>query len=79
MDEGSHFGEIALVMEFTRTATVVAVEMCEVYRLDREDFLTAIGPYPDILVNIEQIARRRFQNIQEHKKVDTPTTTRRRT
>ncbi|KAJ9575889.1 hypothetical protein L9F63_007201, partial [Diploptera punctata] len=68
LDEGSHFGEIAIIMEFTRTATVVAVETCELYRLDRVDFRAAIGPYPDLLVKIEQIARRRFQETQEHRR-----------
>ncbi|PSN45113.1 hypothetical protein C0J52_18780 [Blattella germanica] len=82
LEDGAHFGEIALVIEgYTRIASVVAVEPCEVFRLDRVDFLRVVSPYPDLLSKVEQIAadRRektmqlddeyRHMNVSRHKSV----------
>lgn len=60
--DGDHFGEIALVTTNRRIAFVVAVEPCELYKLERKDFIHAILPYPDLLVKIERIA---FERIEE--------------
>ncbi|KAI4470521.1 i[[h]] channel isoform e [Holotrichia oblita] len=60
--DGDHFGEIALVTTNKRIAFVVAVEPCELYKLERKDFIHAILPYPDLLVKIERIA---FERIEE--------------
>ncbi|KOB77597.1 putative hyperpolarization activated cyclic nucleotide-gated potassium channel [Operophtera brumata] len=39
LEDGAHFGEVALLMKDSkRVATVVAVEITQVYRLDVEDF-----------------------------------------
>lgn len=64
MSDGDHFGEIALIMDDgKRSASVVAVENCELYKLRRKDFMRAILPYPEIVERIERIASERmFQN-----------------
>lgn len=63
LEDGAHFGEIALVMpEERRVASVVAVEICELYRLDRIDFIRTIYPYPMLWERIKNIA------IQRHEK-----------
>ena len=65
-------------MEITRTATVVAVEMCELYRLNRQDFRAAIAPYPDLLHKIETTALSRYHVTQEHERmsISLPSTSR---
>lgn len=46
-----------------RRATVVAVDFCELYALNRDDFLEAIRPYPDLFVRIERISKNRLKAI----------------
>lgn len=62
MDKGSHFGEVALlVQDHRRVATVVAIEVCEVYRLDRPDFRRCVAVHKDIFNKIEHIATKRME------------------
>lgn len=57
-----------------RIASVIAVEMCELYRLDRSDFAHSIYPYPDLLHNVEHIATERMEKTEiydeHHRTVD---------
>ncbi|XP_014605251.1 PREDICTED: potassium/sodium hyperpolarization-activated cyclic nucleotide-gated channel 1-like [Polistes canadensis] len=62
LKDGAHFGEIALVMaDERRVASVVAVEICELYRLDRADFARTIHPYPMMWEQIKNIAIERHE------------------
>ncbi|XP_018566291.1 potassium/sodium hyperpolarization-activated cyclic nucleotide-gated channel 2-like [Anoplophora glabripennis] len=62
LEDGAHFGEVALIIKDTfRIATVIAVEVSEIYRLDQKDFVKAINPYPDLLANIQHIAAERME------------------
>lgn len=62
LEDGAHFGEIALVMpDEKRIASVVAVEVCELYRLERADFSRTIHPYPMLWERIKQIAMERHE------------------
>ncbi|KOC70603.1 Potassium/sodium hyperpolarization-activated cyclic nucleotide-gated channel 2 [Habropoda laboriosa] len=57
LEDGSYFGEIALVMDSEhRIATVVAVEICEINVLRRDDFRRFISPYPDLLNRLQNVA-----------------------
>lgn len=70
LEDGAHFGEIALVMkDELRVASVVAVDICELFRLDRKDFMRAVYPYPDLLNNVQHIAYDRMERtaiLDEH-------------
>ncbi|XP_011694095.1 PREDICTED: potassium/sodium hyperpolarization-activated cyclic nucleotide-gated channel 1-like [Wasmannia auropunctata] len=62
LEDGAHFGEIALVMpDSRRVASVVAVDICELYRLDRADFARTIHPYPMLWEQIKKIAIERHE------------------
>ncbi|KAF7405036.1 hypothetical protein HZH66_003942 [Vespula vulgaris] len=62
LEDGAYFGEIALIMEDERrVASVVAVEICELYRLDRADFARTILPYPILWDNIKKTAVERHE------------------
>ncbi|CAH2012341.1 unnamed protein product [Acanthoscelides obtectus] len=60
LEDGAHFGEIALIFEGPRVATVSAVTPCELFVLSRKDYTESLEPYPAIKAKIEDIARKRM-------------------
>eukprot|EP01050_Picozoa_sp_SAG11_P003981 SAG11_NODE_241_length_11781_cov_8.401900_7_plen_378_part_00 len=46
LEWGMGFGEVALVLETRRTATIIAATPCEVFRLSREDYQKALNTLP---------------------------------
>jgi CRP-like cAMP-binding protein len=59
---GDFFGEMGLMTGEPRTATVVAVEDVECYRLDKEDFHDILNRRPEIAEDISHVlARRRVE------------------
>lgn len=62
LHDGDFFGEIALVMKHRfRTASVVAVSNCELFRLERADFESSIACYPTVYEEIKRVATNRFE------------------
>jgi MFS family permease len=57
---GDHFGEIALLRDVPRTATVRAVTDSQLYALEREDFLAAVTGHSDVGAAGEAIAAERL-------------------
>jgi MFS family permease len=57
---GDHFGEIALLRDTPRTATVRAVVDSKLYALERDDFLAAVTGHSDVRVAGEAIADERL-------------------
>ena len=45
---GATFGEVAILDNICRTATVIATENLECYRLSREDFLAVLDEHPEV-------------------------------
>ncbi|KAJ2948952.1 hypothetical protein O0L34_g5890 [Tuta absoluta] len=66
LQDGDFFGEIALVLQpHFRTATVVAVTNCELFRLDIKDFESTIAVFPTVYEDIKKIAYERLKKIIE--------------
>lgn len=62
MSDGSHFGEISLLIkDQNRIASVVALEMCEIYKLSQKDFRRIVGSHADILYRMKQNALERIK------------------
>ena len=49
LKKGAYFGEVALLMDIPRTATVTAVQLTRTARIDRDVFKRILGPLGDIL------------------------------
>lgn len=62
--DGSHFGEISLLIKGQkRTATVKALEICEIYKLSQRDFQKVIEPHREIVNRMEHIAHERIKSM----------------
>ncbi len=59
---GVGFGEISLLCDIPRTATVTAIEPCVVLALDRADFLEAVTGHEQARRIVEQTATERSRN-----------------
>jgi voltage-gated potassium channel len=59
LKEGDFFGEMALVSNVPRTATVKARSFCNLYKLERQTFKKIISDYPEIAEQIKEKARSR--------------------
>ncbi len=60
LGEGQYFGEIALLKESPRTATVLTVEECTLLSLDARDFRRLMERHPDLKLAIERVAEARL-------------------
>ena len=59
-EPGDAVGEIALLFDVPRTATVSVAEDAEVLVLERADFLTVVTGHPEVARAAEQVAARRM-------------------
>ena len=57
--EGDNFGEVALLSEGRRNATVRAREFCDLYSLDRKSFLEVLELFPEFAEEIRRVAAAR--------------------
>ena len=57
---GDFFGEIALLRDVPRTATVRAVEPLRIYAVEREDFIAAVTGHAPTLAAAENIVTTRL-------------------
>jgi voltage-gated potassium channel len=56
LSEGEFFGELALLREEPRTATVKAVTYCDLYLLGKEEFTETLRRYPEFAESIRRVS-----------------------
>jgi len=59
LHEGDFFGEMALLHREPRSASVRALDYCDLYWLDFGSFERVLGKFPDFAAGIQRAARRR--------------------
>jgi CRP-like cAMP-binding protein len=62
---GEVFGEIALLGGTPRTATVIAIDPCELLIIDRRDFLSFLRGHPDVAINLLEVLAQRMKRVSE--------------
>ena len=59
LTDGQFFGELALLFSQPRTASVRAVDYCDLYTLDKDTFDHVLTRYPEFAAHIKEEADRR--------------------
>jgi len=54
LGKGNFFGELALLDSGPRSASVVAVTPCELYYLDRDEFMDLLKKFPEMAIKLAQ-------------------------
>lgn len=67
LSDGQFFGEIALLLSMPRTASIIARDYCDLYRLDKETFDSILGRYPDFVATIRELAEKRRNELNTAK------------
>jgi CRP-like cAMP-binding protein len=65
MDPGDVIGELSLLAGGQRTATVTALEACELLALDRRDFLPFLRDHPAVAVELLQVLAKQVIRVSE--------------
>lgn len=63
LKSGDLFGEIGFILPTTRSASIVAVEQCEVARIVVADFKALLDRHAELRARIEEMARRRLYSL----------------
>lgn len=67
LSQGAVFGEIALISDGPRTATVKANSYCDLYALPKGAFDKIIGAYPDFKAHLQEITAKRTAELAAQK------------
>lgn len=60
LEVGAHFGELALLLDRPRTATIITAEPTTVLEIDRAIFAGLLRTNPEVVVGLSQLALRRM-------------------
>ncbi len=58
---GDFFGEIALIADQTRTATIIALTVCKLLVLGKDDFVRFMDAHPDLREAVHDAAKQRLR------------------
>lgn len=62
---GEHFGEMTLLLDQPRSATVRALEECRLLRLDRQALAPLLEAQPELLEQLAELVNRRRQELDQ--------------
>jgi CRP-like cAMP-binding protein len=62
---GEVLGEIALLGGTPRTATVTAIDPCELLIIDRRDFIAFVRNHPDVAIKLLDVLAQRLKRVSE--------------
>ena len=65
LESGDVFGEIALLDDRPRSATVTAMESCELLMVDRAGFRTLLATVPTLALNLLLVMSRRLRDLSD--------------
>jgi len=68
---GQFFGEISLLLSMPRTATIRALEFCDLYQLNKDQFDHVIEHYPEFKHSIQVLAEERRDKVEALRKQET--------
>lgn len=63
LSEGAHFGEICLLTDDRRVASIKAKTMCDLFSLSKQNFQELLEEYPEMRPFFETIAKKRLNKI----------------
>lgn len=63
LSDGDFFGEIGILMATTRTASIRAKTLCDLFALSRSDFARILQDYPQFADSMMKVARERYDLI----------------
>jgi voltage-gated potassium channel len=64
LSAGDFFGEIALIADRTRTATITAATTCKLLVLHKDDFQAFMDAHPDLKEAVREAARKRLEELK---------------
>lgn len=65
LTEGEIFGEVALILDKPRTATVVTKKFCELYVLNKEDLHELLQKFPDFHSAMRKLANSKMLSFSQ--------------
>ena len=65
MDPGEVVGELALLSGERRTATLTAIEPCELLVIERRDFLPFLSGHPEVAAKLLEVLAERLRRVDE--------------
>ncbi len=65
MGPGEVFGEVALLGGTKRTATISAIDACELLCIDRRDFMAFLKVHPDVAIKLLTVLAQRMKSVSE--------------
>ncbi|XP_038077371.1 potassium/sodium hyperpolarization-activated cyclic nucleotide-gated channel 3-like [Patiria miniata] len=63
LQDGDHFGEISLLIDERRVASVLAASTCDLYRLAKDDFEEVLEENPEMRAIMAEVAKERLRKI----------------